>query len=146
MYSNSPITHFQTTSFRVEDSESFLKIPNVSRFINEMKNRSLSAISFNAFLSFGLPPKSFSSKFDDLGKPLSTEDLINLMQNIEHHIHPDDTCNLNYVQHALGESLKFCSVVISKGKTTGYCSSCDVNNIFGNEDTVQLGGITNTSE
>ncbi len=141
MSSQPPIMHFQTTLFRVAEINTFLQLPTVNRFIKEMENVDYYQESNNDYLSFGLPPRSFSSQFQDLGRSLDTDDIIELMTAIQDHIHPEDTCHINYVKHYSGERLTFCTMVISKGDTSGYCSACDAKNAFGGQNSRIIGGI-----
>ncbi len=142
MTSPTSTTHFQTTSFRVKDLDTLLMLPIVNRFVHEMKSAKCYQEPSGNLLSFGLPPQSFNCQFQDLGKNLDTDDIIKLMEAIEDHIHPDDTCHINYVKHHVGESLSFCTMVIRSGNTSGYCSACDAKNAFGDQNSKIIDGIT----
>lgn len=127
--------------FRVSDNGRFSKLPIVTRFIKQMTKVGLQHDIIKGFFSFGLPQQSFGSVFQE-SDTLDSDDIIHLMEAIETHIHPEDSCHINYVKHYAGEKLSFCTMVIKSGSTSGYCSECDANNAFGDQNSKIIDGIT----
>lgn len=127
--SNLNLRHFQTSAFRLSDAKSFFLLPFVERIISVMEMHQLSHKIDEDYIALSLPPSAFAiSEFDDNTNKITREELVDIVEAIEAHIHHDDACKLVYAESKVGEYFDCYTSTIEFNSTDTAIVGCDKSN------------------
>ena len=122
---NTITRYFQTSAFRLSDTESFHSLSCVNHIITVMKAHGLSHELDDDYIALSLPSSAFTtSDFDDISDKITRDDLLNIVEAIELHIHHDDACKLVYVESKIGEYFDCFSSTIERNNAVTNKVDC----------------------
>ena len=134
-------TIFQTSAFRVENVDEFMKKDSVALTCHAMAMAKIPWEIGNEYISFCLTDGFMKgSDFDEENLP-TQETIIELLELIEQHI--VDSCSVIYVSNEVGNTVNCYQMEIRNGETTfGNFVGFDSKNVFGSITPEPISGIS----
>ena len=135
-------TIFQTSAFRVDNTNEFMQKPSVILTCKAMTAAKLPWEVGSDYISFCLTDSIMKhSDFDDGDLP-TKETIVELLELIENHIIDEDSCSVCYITNKIGCTVNSYFMQITNNSTTGKFIGIDNNNTYGTITPELIDGVS----